>query len=145
MPRVRVFNPSQIPPERAGHITVPAGSVITIHPSAERGEEQIKPMTRRTYMQRKVNPKTNPRQATNPAVFLKREDNLRKENERLKKKIEGFQDRLDEIADVASADDSTEDEDQLKEKLNTVLDLAAPGSADEDEEDEDEGDEEDSE
>jgi hypothetical protein len=135
--RIRIFNPSGILPERINQITVPAGSVITIHPFGERGKEQIKPMTRRIYMQKRVSPKAD--QVTNPAVFLKREEKLRKENELLKKKLESFQDRLDEIADVASAsaDDSEEDEDQLKGKLNAVLDLAAPGSADEDEEEED--------
>ncbi len=43
----------------------------------------------------------------------------------------------DEIADVASGSpEGGEDEDELRGKLNTILDLAAPGSADE-EDDED--------
>ena len=62
---------------------------------------------------------------------------LCKENDRLKRKLESFQGTLDEIADVASASaDGSEDEDELREKLNTILDLAAPDSAYEEEDNE---------
>lgn len=52
---------------------------------------------------------------------------LRKENDEL-------QDRLDKIADVAEAPrdaDEGEDIDVLKDKLNDILDIAAPDSEDE--------------
>jgi hypothetical protein len=65
------------------------------------------------------------------------QDKVRKENARLKQKIESMQDTLDEIADVASApaDGSKLDPDELATKLDTVLDLAAPDSCDDDDED----------
>lgn len=48
-----------------------------------------------------------------------------------------LQDRLDEIADVAEAprdEDEAENIDNLKKKLNTILDIAAADSEDEDDE-----------
>jgi hypothetical protein len=68
-----------------------------------------------------------------------REDALRKHNDQFKQKIATFQDKLDEIADLASApaDGSEYDQDELIEHLNAILDIAAPGSTDDDEDDED--------
>jgi hypothetical protein len=95
------------------------------------------PEQRSNPIQRKIG--TNQQSAgtgtagSSSAQAAEREDKLRKENERLKAKIESFQDKLDEIADVASASpDGSEDDDvdELAEKLNTILDLAAPGSED---------------
>ncbi len=64
---------------------------------------------------------------------------LVKENTRLQQKVEDQQDVLDEIADVASApaDGSELDPDELTTKLDTILDLAAPGSCDDDADDTD--------
>jgi hypothetical protein len=65
-------------------------------------------------------------------------NDLQRENERL-------QDQLDKVADLASApkDEDSLTEDDLKEKLNEILDVAAPGEADDLEDDEDSDDEED--
>lgn len=63
-----------------------------------------------------ANPRTNP-------------EELCDENDKLKQKVESLEETLHEIADVAAASrDGSEDEDELKEKLNTVLDLAEPDS-----------------
>src|SRR5207302_9649907 len=103
-----------------------------------RGKE-INPNRRRNTVKRKVGTE---QQGSNikPTVLLAREDKLRKENDELKRKVESFKDKLDEIADVASASpNDSEEEDELKEKLNTILDLAAPDSVyDEDDDDENE-------
>ena len=109
--------------------------------AAKQGAE-ISEARRSNSMQRKV--RTNQQQVTGAggaaiAQAPATQDKLRKENDRLKKKIESMQDTLDEIADVASASPNSsgdDDPDQLAEKLNTVLDLAAPGSAADDDDDE---------
>ena len=65
------------------------------------------------------------------------QDKLQSENRRLKQKIESMQDTLDEIADEATApaDGSELDPDTLATKLDAILDLAAPGSCDDDDTD----------
>lgn len=77
-------------------------------------------------------PNTNPHD--DRAELLRTIRDLEQENEDL-------QDTLDQIADAADAgphgDSLTED--QLKEKLNTVIDLAADDILDEDEDDEVDG------
>jgi hypothetical protein len=96
---------------------------------------------RSNSMQRTV--RSNQQQATSGAAgtaiakVTATQDALRKENERLKQKVETMQDTLDEIADVASApaDGSELDSDELATKLDTILDLAAPGSCDDTDQD----------
>jgi hypothetical protein len=100
---------------------------------------------RSNSMQRRV--RTNQQQpaasgaATGTAIadVTASQDSLRKQNERLKQKIESMQDTLDEIADEASApaDGSELDPDTLATKLDAILDLAAPGSCDDDDDDTD--------
>lgn len=68
---------------------------------------------------------------------------LRQQIDELERENETLQDRLDKVADLASAPDSKKaaeelTEDDLKDKLNNILDVAAPGEADDDDEDEDE-------
>jgi hypothetical protein len=84
---------------------------------------------------------SNPKLA-NPSVtrgdLLTRIKQLESENASL-------QDQLDEIADLASAPagDVEETEDQLMDKLNKVLDIAAPDAVDPDNDDDEEDDDQD--
>jgi hypothetical protein len=118
--------------------------------AAQRGR-QVNPNSQRkrgrTSMQRKV---TQVRPADNPGVLfgraaeraMKREDATRKENQELKASVEALQDKLEEIADIASAaPGQNEDQDQLIEKLNRILDLADPDAEPAGEFDEEESDE----
>ena len=65
------------------------------------------------------------------AERLNQLNELQRENERL-------QDQLDKVADLAAApgDEYSETEDDLKLKLNDILEIAAPGEADDSDEDE---------
>lgn len=70
---------------------------------------------------------------------------LRQQIDELERENETLQDRLDKVADLASAPDNkkaAEDltEDDLKDKLNNILDVAAPGEVEDADEDEDEED-----
>jgi hypothetical protein len=160
--QIRVFNPTQLSKRKAWTDKQAAAAKdlaeiyarevledddraddIAAMTPAEYAAEQLQkvnPTRRMNSMKRKV--RTNQQTVTGAAIAQPSadQDKLRRENARLKKKIESMQDTLDEIADVASASpDGSEDNDpdELCTKLNTILDLAAPGAADDDE-DEDE-------
>lgn len=116
MAQVRVFNP-----------TDPTDVVTT------RKRSNSMQRTVRSNQQQAAGAPTASTTRTAIASVTATQDKLRTENQRLKQKIESMQDTLDEIADVASApaDGSEPDQDQLKTDLDTILDLAAPGSCDE--------------
>ena len=89
---------------------------------------------------------SNPRTAAVPqtaALQNPHEELLRQQIAELERENETLQDQLDKVADLASAPKNEDDEasltaDDLKEKMNEILDVAAPGEADDDEEDEEE-------
>jgi hypothetical protein len=62
---------------------------------------------------------------------------LRQQNEELQRQNDDLQDQLDRIADLAGCDDPKcqEGEDQLLETLNDILDIAAAGDIEDDDED----------
>ena len=79
-------------------------------------------------------------QEETPALAALRQ--LQDQNATLQAQNQEFQDQLDRIADLAGCDDPKncqEGEDELVERLNDILDVAAGGDVDEDDEDDDSG------
>jgi hypothetical protein len=107
---------------RGGHMTVRASN-----------PRQKKPVVAAVSSSNGTPRATNALEIQTAAEQLSQLNELQKENERL-------QDQLDRIADVAAApdDETSETEDDLKVKLNDILDLAAPGEAGDSEDDDDE-------
>jgi hypothetical protein len=81
----------------------------------------------------------NPTTLSNPSVI---KSDLLDRIHKLESENASLQDQLDEIADLASAPDGDveETEDQLMDKLNKVLDIAAPDDVDDDDEEADDQD-----
>lgn len=68
------------------------------------------------------------------AERLNQFNELQRENEKLQDQLDKVADLASAPADPAAADSLTEDD--LKDKLNAILDVAAPGEADDSEDDE---------
>jgi hypothetical protein len=112
----------------------PHGGTMTVRTSNPRGKKSVVQMKTDNGTSRIA----NAGEIQVAAEHLNELNDLQRENEVL-------QDRLDKIADLASApnDEESETDEERKAKLNEILDVAAPGEEDESEDDEDEEEEED--
>ena len=96
-----------------------------------------------------VVPAVNPATATTVPARVANAMEIQAEAQRLnelndlQRENEVLQDQLDRIADLAAApdDENSETDDDRKQKLNDILEAAAPGEADDFEDDEDSDDE----
>lgn len=106
----------------------PRGGHMTVRASNPRQKKPVVPAATSNGQARVA----NALDIQEEAERLNQLNELQRENEKL-------QDQLDRIADLAAApdDENSETDDDRKVKLNNILEVAAPGEADDSEDDED--------